>query len=198
MPPEVHARAVAASADARRGVPLADEQKTAISDGLKRAYTEGRRLPITSTSNEAKGIWALEHDKCVSCGQVDSPHKSKGRCVRCYDRDRGRASRAAEAAKRGPDYIDGRSSTHPSKLANLSKGAEASANSRRGTHDSDETRARKSAAAKLRGNPTLASKGKWSRHYDKCIQCEKTERPHKGRGLCDRCVQPASREAKLG
>jgi hypothetical protein len=186
--PEVHARAIAASADARRGAPLPDEQRTAISEGLKRAYAEGRRAPIQSTSCEAMGVWSLEHAHCVECGQTDSPHKGHGQCERCYSRERARELRAAEVAARGPDYVDGRRARHPNSLANLA----APKPSRLGSKDSDETRARKSAAAKLRGNPTLASQGRWSRKYDACTRCGETARPHKGGGLCTRCVQQPS------
>ena len=41
--PEVRAKAIQASADLRRGVPETDEHKAAISEGLRLAYTEGRR-----------------------------------------------------------------------------------------------------------------------------------------------------------
>ena len=41
--PEVRAKAIQASADLRRGVPETDEHKAAISEGVRRAYTEGRR-----------------------------------------------------------------------------------------------------------------------------------------------------------
>ena len=39
----------------------------------------------------ARGQWSLAHDACVLCGRSDSPHRSKGRCQRCY-----RQLRAAE------------------------------------------------------------------------------------------------------
>ena len=41
--PEVRAKAIQASADLRRGMPETDEHKVAISEGVRRAYTEGRR-----------------------------------------------------------------------------------------------------------------------------------------------------------
>lgn len=33
-----------------------------------------------------EGAWSLKYDSCVLCGQVDTPHKSKGKCRRCYNR----------------------------------------------------------------------------------------------------------------
>lgn len=30
------------------------------------------------------GKWSRKFDACVKCGQSDSPHASKGRCLRCY------------------------------------------------------------------------------------------------------------------
>ena len=41
--PEVHAKAIEASAEARRGTEHTEEHRTAIADGLKAAYAEGRR-----------------------------------------------------------------------------------------------------------------------------------------------------------
>jgi len=32
---------------------------------------------------------------------------------------------------------------------------------------------------------------RWSRHHDACLECNSTERPHMGRGLCSRCWQRA-------
>jgi hypothetical protein len=62
---------------------------------------------------------------------------------------------------------------------------------RRGFKDSIETRRRKSEAAKVRSIITLADLGKWSRAYDACIKCNKTEFYHKGNGLCYRCHNQA-------
>jgi hypothetical protein len=28
---------------------------------------------------------------------------------------------------------------------------------------------------------------KWSKDYDKCIICHKTEHPHSGKGICSKC-----------
>ena len=77
--PEVRARAVAASAEARRGVPLVDEQKEAISESLKRAYAEGRRVA---------GIegWSRKHIACVECTLTKYPHKARGYCRSCWER----------------------------------------------------------------------------------------------------------------
>lgn len=32
--------------------------------------------------------WARRHDRCVSCGTIARPHRCKGKCGLCYDRDR--------------------------------------------------------------------------------------------------------------
>jgi len=37
--------------------------------------------------------WAIHHDRCRVCGTVEKPHRSKGLCVTCYERCRGRELR---------------------------------------------------------------------------------------------------------
>ena len=32
------------------------------------------------------GKWSRKFEACVKCGQADSPHASKGRCLRCYQK----------------------------------------------------------------------------------------------------------------
>jgi uncharacterized paraquat-inducible protein A len=34
---------------------------------------------------------------------------------------------------------------------------------------------------------SMAKSGRWSRKYDKCLECGTTERPHYAKGLCARC-----------
>lgn len=31
--------------------------------------------------------WSRKYDECIKCHQADSPHASKGRCGRCYQRE---------------------------------------------------------------------------------------------------------------
>lgn len=32
------------------------------------------------------GRWSIEHDACMNCGSIESPHQAGGWCARCYKR----------------------------------------------------------------------------------------------------------------
>lgn len=93
-------KAIARSAEVRRGVPESAEQRSAISDGLKRAYAEGRRTVGHSEETKRKisesktgrdplnGCWSFEHSTCVVCAKTDSPHKGRGLCTSCWQKER--------------------------------------------------------------------------------------------------------------
>jgi hypothetical protein len=44
--------------------------------------------PPASGRGLASGQWSRRFDRCVLCGRTDSPHASRGRCRRCWDRER--------------------------------------------------------------------------------------------------------------
>lgn len=37
--------------------------------------------------------------------------------------------------------------------------------------------------------PNLRKSGRWSRKHDRCVVCKTIESPHKGKGVCYRCVE---------
>jgi len=81
--PETRARAIEASAEARRGKPLSEEQRKAIGESNRRAYAEGRRKP-----RQPSGKWATLYDVCQTCSTSEKPHKGHGLCERCWESTR--------------------------------------------------------------------------------------------------------------
>lgn len=38
---------------------------------------------------------------------------------------------------------------------------------------------------------------KWSRNYDRCVICERSDSKHRGKGVCGRCMEARRREAQV-
>jgi 5-methylcytosine-specific restriction endonuclease McrA len=87
--PETRAKGIAKSAEMRRGTHETEEHRANIGAGLKQAYAEGKRTPLTS-EQYLKGKWSMEYDCCVECGTTEVKHKGNGLCTRCKDRKRKR------------------------------------------------------------------------------------------------------------
>lgn len=93
---ENRAKAVIASADARRGTHETAEHRAKISAGLKAAYASGARARGHSDETRAKIAasktgksilgthWSLLHEKCAACGETARKHKGRGLCTRCF------------------------------------------------------------------------------------------------------------------
>lgn len=110
VPPtaESQAKAVAASADARRGTHETQEHRTKIADGLRLAYAEGRRARGHSEETKRKiseskvgrgptiaEVWARRTPPhCAACQETARPHKARGLCERCVQRARAAARKS--------------------------------------------------------------------------------------------------------
>lgn len=168
MTPEVRARALESARLKNLRSKHTEQHNQQISEGLKKAYRDGKRKP-TEWSSEARTKmsqtkrdkfksefgWAKNHPHCIQCGTNEIPHRSNGRCEKCASKE--------YAQKRAEQRKAIRNSVVIQKIIIV----------------------------------TDPPPSRWSRKFNSCLGCEKTERPHKGHGYCTSCIQRNKREKQL-
>lgn len=76
---EAEGRARKATAEAERL-----RKAAAAFTGLLPQVSVDEGLPKATTGAALNGRWSRAHERCVSCGRVDRPHKAKGLCSACH------------------------------------------------------------------------------------------------------------------
>jgi 5-methylcytosine-specific restriction endonuclease McrA len=163
-------------------------------------------------ANSKSGQWSRQHESCINCGSNNYPHVGKGLCSTCYraqyselNRDKVRTMKQASYLRKG-----GKTYSKQRREDKWFSGKRETVLNRDGYkcvkcgetqqlvvhHIDGNGRGSRNPNNSLDNLQTLCrachaiehfTLDKWSKDYEKCINCGTTQIKHRCNGLCIKC-----------
>jgi len=138
-------------------------------------YIRGHNRKGLQSCTIPEGKWAINYDKCITCGTTDITHCAKGMCKSCYKKYLYEKSKNKKRwSEKYEKCIDCGRKDRPYK-----------ANGRCNTCYVNNLNRKKGVKKRNIGG--------WSWYYDKCIKCGTKSVPHVKKGLCRNCYEESKR-----